>query len=93
MEKINNNTQEQTPKKTTLKQIVFVAKIIGVLCLAPVMFAIFTADRFILVFLPHLKQETIQESFKNLKHFVPIIYRVGFILLVIILIQIWQMIF
>ncbi len=78
--------QTQTPQeqKTKLQRIIFGLKIAGVICLAPVLFALFIADRVILVLLPHLKQENVQDTFKQLQNFVPILYRTGFVAIIIL---------
>jgi hypothetical protein len=77
-------TEQTTEGKTQLQKIIFGLKIAGVLCLAPILFALFILDRVILVFLPHLKQESVQETFKQLQNFVPILYRTGVVGLIIL---------
>ena len=67
----NDNTKKQTAFK--------VARITIGVVLMPILFLIFIFDRVILVFLPWKNGETVQETFKNLKHFAPIGWRVGFI--------------
>ena len=88
MKKENN-----TKGKTKGEKIIFGFQIFGLLLLAPVMFLFFTADRMILVFLPHQRQESVQETFKNLQNFVPILYRVGSVGIVLLILKIWKTFF
>jgi hypothetical protein len=46
------------------------------LLLLPIIFALFTVDRIILVFLPHIKQKTFGDVLKDLQAVEMIIYRI-----------------
>ena len=66
-------------KKTPGQRAITIGKITLGAFIMPILFAAFIADRIILVFLPHVNGETVQETFKNLKHFAPVFWRVGFV--------------
>lgn len=80
-------------KRTPRQKGIFIFKIIGGVVLVPILFAAFTVDRIILIFLPWKNGESVQLTFRDLKYFVPIMYRVGFISLIIILKLIVELIF
>jgi len=65
--------QQRTPRQ----KAIFILKYVGGVILVPILFVAFTIDRIILVFLPWKNGESVQLTFKDLKFFVPIMYRVG----------------
>jgi hypothetical protein len=84
---------EKQQTKTPIQRAATIARItIGVL-LMPILFAMFIADRIILVFLPWTNGETVQETFKNLANFTNISYRVGFVLFVYLLTVLFKYLF
>jgi hypothetical protein len=81
----NNNTKKQKLFK--------IARITIGVVLMPILFLIFIFDRVILVFLPWKNGETVQETFKNLKHLTPIFWRVGFITFIYLIKLLFQFLF
>jgi len=71
-------------KKTPGQRAITIGKITLGAFIMPILFAAFIADRIILVFLPHVNGQTVQETFKNLKHFSPIFWRVGLIVFIVL---------
>jgi hypothetical protein len=80
-------------KKTPGQRAITIGKITLGAFIMPILFAAFIADRIILVFLPHVNGQTVQETFKNLKHFSPVFWRVGFVLFVYLLSILFKYVF
>jgi len=69
------------------KNIAFYLKFFAGLVLLPAFLFLYMADRAVLVFLPWVQQTPLIKTFRNVKLFVPILYRVVTVFIVYLLIK------